>query len=172
MLSRVSLALSHHSYDDLLIFRCPLCTPPIVEQTDNNKVEAFENARVEKINKSKKPPSSSNGHRQRPSSSSRKSSKQPTELNKTWTVLRDSYIQVLVLTNATLWSFAPQGLSKLGHMADGCLDLVIVEPASKRDFIRHLKRNGNSKKQKKKKDKMNVCSALSLLISTNFHLQV
>ena len=114
-------------------------------------MQVFEDARVEKIDKSKKPPSANNGHRHRPSSSSKKSSKQPTETNKTWTVLRNKYTQVLVLTNATLWSFAPQGLSKLGHMADGLLDLVLVESATKKNFIRYLKRNGNSKNQVRKR---------------------
>lgn len=130
-----------------LIFRCPRCTPPLVEQTDN-QVQVFENTHLEKINRGSKPPPSSNGHRQRPSSSAKKSSKRLIETtDKTWTALRNDYLQVLVLTNATLWPYAPQGLSKFSHMADGLLDLVLIAPANKKDFIRYLKRNGNSKNQ-------------------------
>ena len=148
----MSVPLSPLSKIHLLICRCPLCTPPVVEQTDN-QVQAFDNTHLEKINRGKKPPPSSNGHRQRPSSS-KKSSKRQSETDQTWTTLRNNYLQVLVLTNATLWSFAPQGLSKLSHMADGLLDLILIAPTSKKDFVRYLKRNGNSKNQvRERRDK-------------------
>jgi hypothetical protein len=46
-----------------------------------------------------------------------------------------------------LWSFAPQGLSKFGHLADGLLDLILIEQTTRKDFLRCVKRNGNSKNQ-------------------------
>ena len=66
---------------------------------------------------------------------------------KHWKMLRRNYLQVAVLTNANLWSFAPQGLSKFGHLADGLLDLILVEPTTRKSFLRYIKRNGNSKNQ-------------------------
>lgn len=57
------------------------------------------------------------------------------------------------MNNANLWSFAPQGISKYGHLADGLLDLVLIEQTTRKDFLRYLKRNGNSKNQVKNNDK-------------------
>jgi hypothetical protein len=38
-------------------------------------------------------------------------------------------------------------LAKFGHLADGLLDLIIVEPVTRKEFLRYIKRNGNSKNQ-------------------------
>ena len=65
----------------------------------------------------------------------------------TWQTLQTQSSQVLVLTNAHLWSFAPQGLSKFGHLADGVLHLVTVAPTSRKEFLRYVKRNGDSRDQ-------------------------
>ena len=66
---------------------------------------------------------------------------------KNWKVLHDDYLQVAVLTNANLWTYAPQGLAKFGHLADGLLDLILIQPVTRKEFLRYIKRNGNSKNQ-------------------------
>jgi hypothetical protein len=112
----------------------------------DNQVKAFNDDHLQKIKKRKKPISSDNGKYNRPSSS-KKTSNQQNEVEKNWKVLHQNYYQVIVLTNANLCSFAPQGLSKFGHLADGLLDLILIEPTSRKEFVRYLKRNGNSKNQ-------------------------
>jgi hypothetical protein len=109
-------------------------------------VKAFDDEHLQKIKKRKKPSSSDNDKNHRPPSS-KNASNQRNEVEKNWKVLQQNYFQVAVLTNANLWSFAPQGLSKFSHIADGLLDLILIEPTSRRDFLRYLKRNGNSKNQ-------------------------
>lgn len=42
---------------------------------------------------------------------------------------------------------APQGLSKFTHLSDGNIDLVLVKKCDRKDFIRFLRRHGNSKNQ-------------------------
>lgn len=79
--------------------------------------------------------------------SSRKKTRRQDTQDQQWKTLQDRYLHVAVLTNAGLWSLAPQGLSKFGHLADGLLDLLLIEETSRREFIRSIKRNGNSKNQ-------------------------
>jgi len=126
------------------IFSCSSCTPTSIEQTDD-QVRAFDDAHIQKLDKRKKPISSNNGSYNRSSSS--KISNQKSQIEKPWKILRHNYLQVAVLTNANLWSFAPQGLSKYGHLANGLLDLILIESTTRKDFLRYLKRNGNSKDQ-------------------------
>ena len=104
-------------------------------------MKAYDEAHLQKKEKRKKSSSSKNGNHNSQSSSKK------TDNEKNWKVLHHHYLQVAVLTNASLWSFAPQGLSKFGHLADGLLDLVLIEPTTRKEFIRYLKRNGNSKNQ-------------------------
>lgn len=108
--------------------------PAPVEEVDN-QVQAFDNAHIKKKDKRKK------------SSSKQSKDNDNDDDNKNWKTLRQYYLQIAVLTNASLWSFAPQGLSKYGHLADGLLDLILIEPTTRKEFIRYLKRNGNSKNQ-------------------------
>jgi hypothetical protein len=70
--------------------------------------------------------------------------------------VQDKYLQVAVLTNANLWSFAPQGLFKFGHLADGFLYLILVEPTKRNKFLQYVKSNGNSKDQVKHKNPCNM----------------
>jgi hypothetical protein len=67
--------------------------------------------------------------------------------NGQWHSIDGSYLQAAILTNACLWSFAPQGLSKTGHLADGLLDLIVIHPTTRKEFLRYVKRNANSKNQ-------------------------
>jgi len=46
-----------------------------------------------------------------------------------------------------LCRLAPLGISKFAHLSDGCLDLVLVEDDSRKEFVRFLKRLGNQKDQ-------------------------
>ena len=93
------------------------------------------------MSKRKKSLASNNDNNNRSSSAG----KNPKEKN--WKILNQDYLQVAVLTNACLWSYAPQGLSKFGHLADGLLDLILIEPTSRKEFLRYVRRNGNSKNQ-------------------------
>ncbi len=140
MLSRVN-KLYHFLKLQIFIFSCPSCTPITIEETDN-QVKIFDDSHVQKKGRRKKRPplDNDNNHRSR---------KTPDQENKekNWKILYQNYLQVAVLTNANLWSFAPQGLSKFGHLADGSLDLILIEPTTRKDFIRCVKRNGNSKNQ-------------------------
>lgn len=42
---------------------------------------------------------------------------------------------------------APQGISKFTHLSDGNVDLVVVKQVERKDFLRFLRRHGNSKNQ-------------------------
>jgi hypothetical protein len=101
---------------------------------------------LEKISKRKKPAAVKNNIHNRVLSAEKTSNRE-----KNWKSLRHHYLQVAVLTNANLWSMAPQGLSKFGHLADGLLDLVLIEKTTRKEFLRYVKRNGNSKDQVNKK---------------------
>ena len=42
---------------------------------------------------------------------------------------------------------APRGLSKYTHLNDGVIDLVLVKNTERKEFVRLLKRLGNTKNQ-------------------------
>lgn len=127
-----------------MFLSCSSCTPPDSEKTDD-RVTAYDNSHVVKIHRQRKSSSSlTNGTNSRLSSAGKTS-----EREKNWKTLEEELMQVAVFTNASLWSFAPQGLTKYGHLADGLLDLVIIEPVIRKEFLRYVKRNGNSKDQVK-----------------------
>lgn len=144
LLSRVNeLIYFCFSKTRIFIFSCPACTPADIEQT-NDQVKLFDDAHIPKKGERKKSLPSNDQ-----SSSSRKIVNQQNEVEKRWKILHNNYLEVAVLTNANLWSFAPQGISKYGHLADGLLDLILIEQTTRKDFLRYLKRNGNSKDQVK-----------------------
>lgn len=64
-----------------------------------------------------------------------------------WKVCKGSFLQVGLFCIPARCEFAPQGLSKFSHLNDGCMELVLVKDINRKDFIRFLKRNGNSKNQ-------------------------
>ncbi|CAF1115815.1 unnamed protein product [Rotaria sordida] len=127
---------------------CPACNPVAFEQTDD-QVKVFDTNHIQKISKRKTPLPSNNDNNNRllSSSLSKKFSNRQNEEKQHWKILHHNYLQVAILTNANLWSFAPQGLSKFGHLADGLLDLILIEHTTRKDFLRYIKRNGNSKDQ-------------------------
>ena len=63
--------------------------------------------------------------------------------------MRGSFMHIAVLANATRWDLSPNGLSKYGHLGDGCTELILVEPVSRRDFYRFIKRHAGDKNQVK-----------------------
>ena len=109
-------------------------------------MKAFDDFHVQKITKRKKSLASNNENNTRLLSAG-KHSNQNNGKEKNWKTLDQEYLQVAVFTSPNLWSFAPQGLSKTGHLADGLLDLVLIEPTTRKEFLRYIKRNGNSKNQ-------------------------
>lgn len=102
---------------------------------------------MEQITRRKKSSPVSNSDHGNRLTSAGKNYNQSNEKEKHWKTLQNEYLQAVVLTNASLWSFAPQGLSKFGHLANGSLDLILIEPVGRKEFLRYIKRNGNSKNQ-------------------------
>ncbi|CAF3646886.1 unnamed protein product, partial [Rotaria sordida] len=87
---------------------CSSCTPAPEEKSDD-QVKTFDNFHVQQINRRKKSSSfSNNDHSNNRLSSAGKISNQSNEKEKNWKILQNEYLQVAVLTNANLWSFAPQ----------------------------------------------------------------
>ncbi|CAF1157119.1 unnamed protein product [Adineta ricciae] len=125
---------------------CPLCTPTVVEKSDD-QVKAFDNTHMQDISRRKRSITSNNENNHRISSAGRRSFNLQYDEEKNWKVMQNTLLEAAVFTNANLWSFAPQGLSKFGHIADGFLDLVVIDAVNRKEFLRYVKRNGNSKNQ-------------------------
>ena len=64
-----------------------------------------------------------------------------------WKVIKGHYMNVSVLALPGRGEYSPLGMSKYGHLADGCLDLILVEQTNKKEFLRFLRRHGNNKNQ-------------------------
>lgn len=113
---------------------CVICAPLSCEQTAG-EVRAFDDAHMRRRD-GKKKHAASKAHLHPDHTGSAQ-----------WKLLRQEYLHVGIFTNAGLWSWAPQGLSKFGHLADGSLDLVLIEQTSRKELLRAIKRHGNSKNQ-------------------------
>ncbi|CAF0791783.1 unnamed protein product [Adineta steineri] len=124
---------------------CSVCSPNIEKTVDQVKI--FDNSHIQKVDKQNKFFKSKTNDNNRSLSSSRKISAQQNNKDKQWKILHHNYLHVAILTNANLWVLAPQGLSKFGHLADGLLDLILIEQTTRKEFLRFIKRNGNSKNQ-------------------------
>ncbi len=148
MLSRVKKEIISlfHLFIYLFFYSCPSCTPAIEKSDDQVKI--YDDSHIQKVPRKKKSSSSNNDNNKRLLSAG-KNSNRYNEEEKNWKILHHEYLQVAILTNANLWSFAPQGLAKFGHLADGLLDLILIEPVIRKEFLRYVKRNGNSKNQVK-----------------------
>ena len=57
------------------------------------------------------------------------------------------FLNLSVLATPCYNSLAPLGLSKYSHIADGCLDIVLVQDVKRKEFMKFMRRNGNSKNQ-------------------------
>ncbi|KAK7498390.1 hypothetical protein BaRGS_00010344 [Batillaria attramentaria] len=64
-----------------------------------------------------------------------------------WKTLKGSYMNISVFGIPGNCEIAPQGLSKFTHLNDGNIDLVIVKSCERKNFVRFLRRHGNSKNQ-------------------------
>ncbi|XP_078320681.1 ceramide kinase-like protein [Crassostrea virginica] len=64
-----------------------------------------------------------------------------------WKACKGSFLQVGLFCVPARNEFSPEGLSPFSHLNDGCMELVLVKDVNRKDFIRFLKRNGNSKNQ-------------------------
>ena len=64
-----------------------------------------------------------------------------------WHTLKGTFMNVSVYSIPANCEIAPQGLSKVTHLNDGNIDLVVVRTAERKEFIRFLRRHGNSKDQ-------------------------
>ncbi|CAF1497088.1 unnamed protein product, partial [Didymodactylos carnosus] len=138
---------------------CPVCGIQPTDDTNNDQVLAFDDNPIQIIKKRPSITSLNNASndsilnqplsnsRRKKSSSKHNFIQSQRAPSPEWKTIRNPYLQVLVLTNASLWDFAPQGLSKYGHLCDGLLDLVLIRDTTKKEFIRYVKRNGNSKNQ-------------------------
>ena len=59
---------------------------------------------------------------------------------------------------------APRGISKFTHLNDGVMDLVLVKNTERKEFIRLLKRLGNTKNQVRQNKKLNVIRVMGMKI--------
>ncbi|XP_041367331.1 ceramide kinase-like protein [Gigantopelta aegis] len=64
-----------------------------------------------------------------------------------WKNSKGSFMSVGVFSIPGLNHLAPRGLSPTTHLSDGHLDLVLVHNTDRKDFVRYLRRHGNSKNQ-------------------------
>ncbi|XP_076439472.1 uncharacterized protein LOC143279336 [Babylonia areolata] len=64
-----------------------------------------------------------------------------------WQTLKGSFMNIAVFSIPGNGEIAPQGLSKVTHLNDGNMDLVIVRAVERKEFLRYLRRHGNSKNQ-------------------------
>jgi ceramide kinase-like protein len=69
-----------------------------------------------------------------------------------WKVMKGQFMNVSVLTIPGCCEIAPQGLSKVTHLHDGNIDLITVKTVERKEFLRFLKRHGNSKNQVRDED--------------------
>ncbi|CAF1373243.1 unnamed protein product, partial [Didymodactylos carnosus] len=138
---------------------CSICGTQSINDTYNDQVLAFDDNSVQVMKKRPSLTSLNNANndsilnRSLSNSKHKKSSSKHNFIQSQmisspqWNIIRNPYLQVLVLTNASLWDFAPQGLSKFGHLSDGLLDLVLIRDTTRKEFLRYIRRNGNSKNQ-------------------------
>ncbi|XP_048755336.2 ceramide kinase-like protein [Ostrea edulis] len=64
-----------------------------------------------------------------------------------WKVCKGSFLQVGLFCIPARSEIAPEGLHKFSHLNDGNMELVLVKNTNRKDFVRFLKRHGNSKNQ-------------------------
>ena len=64
-----------------------------------------------------------------------------------WKSIKGEYLNVSIFTIPGRSEIAPRGLSKFTHLNDGVIDLVLVKNVERKEFIRLLKRLGNTKNQ-------------------------
>ncbi|KAL8601269.1 hypothetical protein ACOMHN_003213 [Nucella lapillus] len=64
-----------------------------------------------------------------------------------WQTLKGSFMNIAVFGIPGNGEIAPQGLSKVTHLNDGNIDLVVVRSVERKEFVRFLRRHGNSKNQ-------------------------
>lgn len=64
-----------------------------------------------------------------------------------WHVIKAEVLSVSVLSIAGMSELAPLGMGCYTHLADGCVDLVLVKNTDRKQFVRYLRRHGSSKNQ-------------------------
>ena len=138
-------------------------------EANKDQVKRFDDTHLQKLSSERKAQTARYDRKHRLPSSA-KAPSQLIDEDSPWKTLHQNYLQAAVLTNAGLWSFAPQGVSKFGHLADGLLDLILVEPTGRKEFLRYVKRNGNAKNQVSGSNGLidNVIGSYLFLHSTNF----
>ncbi|XP_059171531.1 ceramide kinase-like protein [Physella acuta] len=62
-----------------------------------------------------------------------------------WRSLKGKYMNVGLFALPGLSDLTPQGLCRFTHLNNGTLDLVLVKEVEKKEFVRHLRRLGNTK---------------------------
>jgi hypothetical protein len=68
--------------------------------------------------------------------------------NQEWETIKGSFIYVALLANSmVLDDMGSGGMSKYAHLADGSLDLILIDKLSRKDLYRFIKRHANSKNQ-------------------------
>uniref|UniRef100_A0A2C9LK89 DAGKc domain-containing protein n=1 Tax=Biomphalaria glabrata TaxID=6526 RepID=A0A2C9LK89_BIOGL len=65
--------------------------------------------------------------------------------NNPWRSLKGKYLNVGLFTLPGISDYAPQGFSRYTHLNNGVIDLVLIKDVEKKEFVRHLRRFGNTK---------------------------
>ena len=61
--------------------------------------------------------------------------------------IKGEFLSVSLYATCSPCDMAPRGLSKYTHIADGSMDLITVKNTERKEFMRFIKRTGNSKNQ-------------------------
>ena len=61
--------------------------------------------------------------------------------------MKGHYLSVSILALPARGEYCPLGMSKYAHLADGTMDLILVRETKKKEFMRYLRRHGNTKNQ-------------------------
>lgn len=62
-------------------------------------------------------------------------------------MVKGDFMNVSFFATPSLDDLAPLGFSKFTHMADGCMDLILVDNVKRKEFMKFLQRIGNKKNQ-------------------------
>ncbi|XP_022086700.1 ceramide kinase-like protein isoform X2 [Acanthaster planci] len=70
-----------------------------------------------------------------------------TDKTQEWISVKGDFVSVGAMTLPNLCNWCPGGISPLTHLADGCLDLVLVRGTTRGEFVQHLRRHASDKNQ-------------------------
>lgn len=133
----------------LCIRNCEVCSRKVIDKVDGRVFDLVEDFSF------KKTKSGNSNHireidgefiENKPPLSRKSKNKEESDVK--WEKIRGSFIHMSCLSNAAQWDQSSGGgLSKYGHLADGCIDIILVEKVSRKHLYRFVKRHTNAKNQ-------------------------